>query len=73
MNDTKVKGVGARAVDTNDALRPPPPRRKKYVKPQIISCSAEEILERLGSARACSFSGEVTGGGPTDEFGLPAH
>jgi hypothetical protein len=72
MNDTKVKRVGARAVDTNDALRPLP-RRKIYVKPQIISCSAEEILERLGSARACSFSGEVTGGGPTDEFGLPAH
>lgn len=71
MNDTKVKRAGAQAVDTNDALRPPP-RSKKYVKPQIISCSAEEILERLGSARACSFGGSVTGGGPTNEFGLPA-
>lgn len=67
MNNTRVEGVGARAVHTNDALKPLP-RRKVYVKPQIISCSAEEILERLGSARACSFTGGVVGC-TTEEFG----
>jgi len=39
-------------------LSPPPEtltgRRKKYVKPKIVSCSAEELLDRIGSARACS-------------------
>ncbi len=29
-------------------------QRKKYLKPEIISSSAEELLDRIGSARACS-------------------
>ena len=54
-----------------DGLQSPARRGKKYVKPQIISFSGEEILERLGSAKACSFSGGVTCNGPTSESGPP--
>ncbi len=31
-------------------------RRKKYVKPKVITCSAEELLEQLVTARACSHA-----------------
>ncbi|MDP2895262.1 MAG: hypothetical protein Q8Q12_01735 [bacterium] len=34
-------------------------RTRKYVRPKIISCSAEELLSRVGSARACSGHGEL--------------
>jgi len=29
-------------------------QRKKYVKPEVISSSAEELLDQIGSAKACS-------------------
>ncbi len=70
MEERKVKGLAAISAGAPDALRPAR-RKKKYVKPRIISCSAEEILDRLGSAKACSFSGGVTCNGPTEEFGPP--
>lgn len=31
-------------------------RRKKYVKPKVITCSAQELLEQLVTARACSHA-----------------
>jgi hypothetical protein len=71
MEERKVKGLAANSADMLGDVRAAP-GKKEYVKPRIISCSAEEILDRLGSAKACSFSGGVTCNGPTDEFGLPA-
>ena len=37
-------------------------RRKEYVKPEITTFSEEELLSRVGAARACSGnSGEAMG------------
>jgi len=41
-------------------------RLRKYVKPEIITSSAEELLDELGTARACSFTGSVTGCPPPE-------
>lgn len=36
-------------------------RRKKYVKPEVISSSAEELLDQIGSAKACSVNAPAMG------------
>ena len=70
MEGNRFDGIATKP-DQRDGSHGPARRTKKYVKPQIISFSAEEVLERLGSAKACSFSGGVTCNGPQGEFGPP--
>ena len=39
-------------------------KKRKYIPPRIITYSADDILEELGPAQACSpFSGGITGQG----------
>ncbi|NQT82936.1 hypothetical protein HQ563_07930 [bacterium] len=56
MKGNNEKGFTANPDGTNEAIGEAR-RSKEYVKPEVISFSAEELLDRLGSARACSGDG----------------
>jgi hypothetical protein len=53
MNEKKARELTPTPGETKGA-ESGARRRKKYVKPKITSFSTEELLEQLGSARACS-------------------
>jgi len=58
MKERNLKPTAEGFGGTREATRTTR-RLKTYVKPEIVSCSAEELLDQLGSARACSHAGSV--------------
>lgn len=56
-----MRGTKSKRIDPPERKEPigGARRSRKYVKPEIITSSAEELLDELGTARACSFTGSV--------------